>query len=201
MGVSRRRFSIDSQSGWHGFAAALLFLLGGCTSEPSAPATPLTVTPTNLTVTYLAPNRVLLSWTEPTTRHDGNRLEYAPSGGIFRQIGDLIPLGTNRVIVEWPGELPELIVLSFRLTSMSQGSPIGPPATVQFTEPLRPLSAIATAVGNRIQLNWFTTSTLADRVEVRRAHYREPSTVAVDDPSAAGSYPLSQTVRVDTDIL
>src|SRR5262249_8043510 len=86
------------------------------------------------------------------------------------------------------------------LTSLSHGSPIGPPATAQFTEPLRQLSADATLVKNGIQLNWYTQSTLADRVEVRRSH-REPSGNIVDDPSAAGTYPLSQTSRLDTDII
>ena len=169
--------------------------------EPSAPVTPPTVTPRDLRVTYLAPTQLLLTWIDPATQHDGDRLEYAVPGGPFQQIGNLIPAYQNGVGLKWQSDLPELVVLIFRLTAMRQGSPIGPAATVQFTEPLRPLSAIATVVGDGIQVNWSTTSTLADRIEVRRAHHREPSTVVVDDPSAAGTYPLSQNSRLDTDIL
>jgi hypothetical protein len=204
MGVSRRWFSLDPTRGCRPLVPALLFLLGGCTSNPPPPAAPppqQTVTPSNFTVLYIAPNELLLTWTEPTAPHDGNRLEVADSRGSFQPIGDLIPAGKQRIIIFSQSDVPELAVLTFRLTSMRQGSSIGPPATAQFTEPLRPISVSAVTVGRDIQLYWTTASTLGDHIEIRRTHQREPSGVVVDDPSAAGSYPLSRNSRVDTDIL
>jgi hypothetical protein len=142
---------------------------------------------------------VLLTWTEASADHDGNRLEVGTPDGTFQQIGDLIVGGG--VILQSQSDIPELLVLTFRLTAMRQGAPIGPPATVQFTEPLRALLAAANFTGNGIQLGWSTTSTVADRVEVTRSHHRLPSTLPVEDPSAAGSYPVSQSNRVDTDVV
>ena len=197
MGVSD---SMDPRRGLPCLGFAFLLFLGACSSEPSTPAPPPTLTPANLAVTYLAPNRVLLTWTEPTAQYDGTRVEYGTPGGTFRQLSDLVPAGQSRVLLETQTDLPELLVLIFQLTSIREGSPIGPSATVQFTEPLRALSVSATLVGSTIQVQWSTTSAVADRVELRREHYRDPSTV-VEDPSAAATYPLSQTSRVDNDIL
>ena len=178
-------------------ALSLGLLLACSSSAPVTQGPAPIVTPSGFKATYLAANRVLLTWASPTKQFDSYRLEVRTSTGDFQEIG-LVGVGEVRLIVESSTDIPELLVLFFRLTALYQGVPIGPGATVQFTEPLRYFSASVVFANGQVLVAWSSSSKLADRVEVRRSHYREPAGVAVADP--VREFPVSANGFVDTDI-